>query len=195
MKNKQKPISPTLALATLGVACMLCTASPFAHAQATPPPAPQQPPGLILNGVPQPPGLILNGKPVATVSIPEVAATRIDLTVENGEWQDFLRAIGAATPKLLSVEMRGGMSFRASLKVTNMPIEDVLRGLAGFAHCNLYLLPGRFLVAPERLLRPAEKAQLIQIPPSRRPRTGKEKIPRITHFCTSETRSQQLLHG
>jgi len=149
------------------------TLSP-AHAQSTPATASQQP-GLILNGVPQQPGLILNGKPAPVGNILDIAATKIDLTVENGEWQDFLRAIGAATPKLLSVEMRGGTRFHVSLKVTDMPIGDVFRGLAGFSHCNFYMLPGRFLISPERLLRPAEKAQLLQEPVPGFPTPGQQK--------------------
>lgn len=172
MKNKRQPARLLSAAAALGVAYIICaTASPASAQGALPP---QQPPGLVLNGVPQSPGLILNGRPVVTDSIPEVAVARINLSVENGEWQDFVRAIGAATPKLLSIEMRGGTSFRASLKVSNMPIGDVLRGLAGFSHCNLYLLPGRFLVAPDRLLSPAERALIIQESPLPSRKKGEE---------------------
>lgn len=161
MKIKSEFVRPALAVIAVTAICAFSLAA--SQAQGTPPPVPQQPPGLVVNGVPQSSGLIVNGKPV-TYNISDVAAAKVSLSVGNGDWDDFIRAIGAATPKLLSIETRGGTPFRASLKVSNMPIEDVLRGLAGFSHCSLYLLPGRFLVAPERLLRPAEKAQLIQDP-------------------------------
>ena len=172
MKNKREVASLTLAFLSVGVTCAFCDR--VAQAQGTLVPAPPVP-GLVLNGVPQPPGLIINGKPVAAGNVSDIAATKIDLNIENGEWQDFISAIGAATPKLLSVEMRGGTRFRASLKVTNMPIGDVLRGLAGFSHCNFYMVPGRFLISPERLLRPGEKAQLIQEPAPELPALGQEK--------------------
>ncbi len=162
MQIKPEFVRPTLAAIAVAALCALSPAA--SHAQGAPPPIPQQPPGLILNGVPQPPGMVVNGKPVA-YNISDVAAAKVSLSVENGDWDDFVKAIGGSTPKLLSIETRGGTPFRASLKVSNMPIEDVLRGLAGFSHCNLYLLPGKFLVTPERLLRPAEKAQLIQDAP------------------------------
>jgi hypothetical protein len=105
-------------------------------------------------------------KPQPTI-VDNVATTRISLSINNGTLMDIIPAIAnAISPKSVTIEVRHNMAFHVSLTVSNMPVEDVLRGLAGFAHCNLYILPDRFLICPKAQLKPSEAALISSEGPS-----------------------------
>ncbi len=76
----------------------------------------------------------------------------------------LVAAVGTAVGKPLNVEVRFAALYKVSLKLTNMPVEDVLRAAAGFGHCNLYLLPNKFLITMPRMVRPEERKMLIASP-------------------------------
>lgn len=69
----------------------------------------------------------------------------------------IVAAVGAAAGKPLNVEVRFAALYKVSLKVADMPLEDVLRAAAGFGHCDLYILPDKFLITRPSMLRPAEQ--------------------------------------
>jgi hypothetical protein len=93
-----------------------------------------------------------------TLSYQDLADKKISISVENGSILDFYKAIGPAlSPISITIQGRGGNDFRATLKVKDMSLRSVLKAVAAFANCNLYIFPDHFLIAPENRLSPSEK--------------------------------------
>lgn len=91
-----------------------------------------------------------------------ILTSRVTVAVTDGGILEVLHAVSSSTFYTGQVEVRRPKPVQVSFSVKDMPIEDVLRGAAGFFGCNLYVLPDRVLLAPESQLLPGERDRVIR---------------------------------
>lgn len=94
--------------------------------------------------------------------IKKVAQTKISIDVKDANLFEIINAVSNATTAANAMEVRYPGLERISLKVKDMPLEDVLRGAATLNHLNLYILPDRFVIGRYFMLSEEERKHVIQ---------------------------------
>lgn len=94
--------------------------------------------------------------------VKKVAQTKISINVQDATLSDIVQAISGATIESKAIEVRYPAFERISLKVKQVPLEDVLRGVASLNHLNLYVLPDRFVIGRYFMLSEAERKNAIE---------------------------------
>lgn len=98
----------------------------------------------------------------ASAKVETLLQRPVTLQVDNADLMGVIRAVGNAVPEMGQVVARRPKPVRVSFRVSKMPVEDVLRGAAGFAGCNLYVLPDRVVMAPDDQLLPQERSRVVR---------------------------------
>jgi len=105
------------------------------------------------------------------VAIPDVlkraASTKISIDVKDADSNEIVSSVGGellkATNRPININAML-RTYKVSLKVTDVPAEDVLRAVAALGHGSLYYSENGFVLAELRMIRPSERKHLVPAP-------------------------------